>query len=60
MIYTINFEGTRFFTVSVRKEEEGGYSAQCLTPGHSGAISQAETLEDLFVNMADAISLING
>jgi predicted RNase H-like HicB family nuclease len=47
---------SRKFTIIVNKEKEGGYSGQCLEL--PGAISQAETLEELKINMADAINLV--
>lgn len=47
---------SRKFTIIVNKEKEGGYSGQCLEL--PGAISQAETLEELRINMADAINLV--
>jgi predicted RNase H-like HicB family nuclease len=47
---------SRKFTIYYKKEEEGGYSGQCVEL--PGAISQGETLEELKENMKDAISLI--
>ncbi|MEM3007634.1 MAG: type II toxin-antitoxin system HicB family antitoxin [Candidatus Nitrosotenuis sp.] len=47
---------SRKFTIIINKEKEGGYSGQCLEL--PGAISQAETLEELKTNMADAINLV--
>lgn len=47
---------SRKFTILVNKEKEGGYSGQCLEL--PGAISQGETLEELKINMADAINLV--
>jgi predicted RNase H-like HicB family nuclease len=47
---------TREFTIYITKEEEGGYSGQCVEL--PGAISQGETIEELKENMKDAISLI--
>ena len=47
---------SRKFTIIVNKEKEGGYSGQCLEL--PGAISQAETLDELKTNMADAINLV--
>jgi predicted RNase H-like HicB family nuclease len=39
-----------------KKEKEGGYSAQCLEI--SGAITEAETRQELHENMQDAILLV--
>lgn len=47
---------SRKFTIIINKEKEGGYSGQCLEL--PGAISQAETLEELKTNMTDAINLV--
>jgi predicted RNase H-like HicB family nuclease len=47
---------SRTFTIAINKEEEGGYSGQCLEL--PGAISQGETLEELKTNMTDAINLV--
>ncbi|SMH72590.1 conserved protein of unknown function [Candidatus Nitrosotalea okcheonensis] len=47
---------SRKFTILVNKEKEGGYSGQCLEI--PGAISQGEILEELKINMADAINLV--
>lgn len=47
---------SRKFTIIINKEKEGGHSGQCLEL--PGAISQGETLEDLKINMADAINLV--
>ena len=47
---------SRKFTVVVKKEKEGGYSGQCLEL--PGAISQGDTLEELKINMTDAINLV--
>jgi len=41
------------FTVVLRKEEEGGYSAQCLEL--PGAISQGETKKETLTNIREAI-----
>jgi predicted RNase H-like HicB family nuclease len=46
----------RKFRIHVRKEEEGGYSGQCIEL--PAAISQGETLEELKENMKDAILLV--
>jgi predicted RNase H-like HicB family nuclease len=40
-------------TVVLRKEEEGGYSAQCLEL--PGAISQGETRKETLANIREAI-----
>ena len=45
----------REFTITIRKEDEGGYSGQCLEI--PGAISQGESLEELKRNMKEAIGL---
>ena len=44
------------FTILVKKEEEGGYSGQCLEM--PSAISQAETIDELKKNMQEAIELV--
>ncbi|MFZ0511621.1 MAG: type II toxin-antitoxin system HicB family antitoxin [Candidatus Nitrosopolaris sp.] len=44
------------YTIVYTEEVEGGFSGRCLEL--PGAISQGETLEDLKVNMVDAIQLI--
>lgn len=49
---------SRKFTILVNKEKEGGYSGQCLEL--PGAISQGETLDELKINMTDAINLVFG
>ncbi len=41
------------FTVVIREEEEGGYSAQCLEL--PGAVSEGETKEETLRNIRDAI-----
>ena len=41
------------FTVILREEPEGGYSAQCLEL--PGAISQGENREEVLANIKDAI-----
>lgn len=41
------------FTVILRKEEEGGYSVQCLEL--PGAISEGETKKETLKNIRDAI-----
>jgi predicted RNase H-like HicB family nuclease len=41
------------FTVILRKEEEGGYSVQCLEL--PGAISEGETKKEALKNIRDAI-----
>ncbi len=46
---------SRKFTITVQKEDEGGYSGQCLEI--PGAISQGESLEELKKNMKEAIQL---
>ncbi len=44
------------FTVVLEKEEEGGYSVQCLEL--PGAISQGETKEEALRNIKEAIELV--
>jgi predicted RNase H-like HicB family nuclease len=41
------------FTIILRKEEEGGYSAQCLEL--PGCISEGETREEALENIKEAI-----
>jgi predicted RNase H-like HicB family nuclease len=44
------------YTVVYTEEAEGGFSGRCLEL--PGAISQGETLEELRVNITDAIQLM--
>lgn len=44
------------YRVLIEEEREGGYSGRCIEL--PGAISQGETLEELKINMIEAISLI--
>ncbi|MFZ0511774.1 MAG: type II toxin-antitoxin system HicB family antitoxin [Candidatus Nitrosopolaris sp.] len=44
------------YTIVYTEEVEGGFSGRCLEL--PGAISQGETLEELEVNMVDAVQLI--
>lgn len=44
------------YTIILEKEEEGGYSAQCLEL--PGAISQGETKEEALRNIKEAIGLV--
>lgn len=44
------------YTVVLEKEEEGGYSVQCLEL--PGAISQGETKEEALGNIKEAIELV--
>lgn len=44
------------YTVILEKEEEGGYSAQCLEL--PGAISQGETKEEAVRNIKEAIEAV--
>ena len=44
------------YTIIVEKEEEGGYSAQCLEL--PGAISQGETKEEALRNIKEAIEAV--
>jgi predicted RNase H-like HicB family nuclease len=51
-IFVVEVKGRRF-TVILRKEPEGGYSAQCIEL--PGAISQGETREQAIANICEAI-----
>jgi len=44
------------FTILVEKEDEGGYSGQCLEM--PSAISQGETMDELKQNMQEAVELV--
>ena len=44
------------FTILVEKEDEGGYSGQCLEM--PSAISQGETMDELKQNIREAIELV--
>jgi predicted RNase H-like HicB family nuclease len=44
------------YTIILEKEEEGGYSAQCLEL--PGAISQGETKKEALRNIKEAIELV--
>ncbi|MCZ7357331.1 MAG: type II toxin-antitoxin system HicB family antitoxin [Candidatus Methanoperedens sp.] len=44
------------YTIILEKEEEGGYSAQCLEL--PGAISQGETKQEALRNIKEAIELV--
>jgi predicted RNase H-like HicB family nuclease len=44
------------YTIILEKQEEGGYSAQCLEL--PGAISQGETKEEALRNVKEAIELV--
>ena len=44
------------YTIILEKEDEGGYSAQCLEV--PGAISQGETKEETIDNIKEAIELV--
>ncbi|MGB8935208.1 MAG: type II toxin-antitoxin system HicB family antitoxin [Candidatus Nitrosopolaris sp.] len=44
------------YTIIYTEEVEGGFSGRCLEL--PGAISQGETLEELKVNIVDAVQLI--
>jgi predicted RNase H-like HicB family nuclease len=44
------------YTIILEKEEEGGYSAQCLEL--PGAISQGETKEEALRNIKEAIEAV--
>lgn len=45
----------RQFTIIIQKEDEGGYSGQCLEI--PGVISQGESLDELKKNITEAIQL---
>ena len=47
---------TMKYTIILEKEEEGGYSAQCLEL--SGAISQGESKEEALNNIREAIEAV--
>ncbi len=47
--------GDRKFTILIQKEEEGGFSGQCLEI--PGAISQGESVDELKKNMKEAIQM---
>jgi len=47
--------GDRKFTILIQKEEDGGFSGQCLEI--PGAISQGESIEELKKNMKEAIQI---
>ena len=44
------------YTIILEKEEEGGYSAQCLEL--PGAISQGETKEETLKNIEEAVEAV--
>ncbi len=44
------------YTIILEKEEEGGYSAQCLEL--PGAISQGETKEEALKNIEEAVEAV--
>lgn len=44
------------YTIILEREEEGGYSAQCLEL--PGALSQGETKEEALENIKEAIELV--
>ncbi len=52
----IRLNGDRRFTVSLRKEREGGYSVQCLELPQ--AISEGETKAEALANIKEAIELV--
>ncbi len=47
---------SREYTVILKKEEEGGYSARCVEL--PAAITQGETVEETLANAKEAISLV--
>jgi predicted RNase H-like HicB family nuclease len=52
----VDVRGGRRFTVVLRREEEGGYSVQCLELPQ--AISQGETKKEALENIKEAIELV--
>jgi predicted RNase H-like HicB family nuclease len=52
----VDVRGGRRFTVVLRREEEGGYSVQCLELPQ--AISQGDTKKDALENIKEAIELV--
>ena len=52
----IRLNGDRRFTVSLRRETEGGYSVQCLELPQ--AISEGETKKEALANIKEAIELV--
>ena len=54
--YAIRYVPITKYTIVYTEEVECGFSGRCLEL--PGAISQAETLEELEVNMVDAVQLI--
>lgn len=46
----------RKFTIRIQEAPEGGYTGQCMEI--PGAISEGETIEELKVNMTEAIELV--
>ncbi len=56
MAKSIRLNGGHRFTVALRPEREGGYSAQCLEL--PPAISQGETKKEALTNIKEAIELV--
>jgi predicted RNase H-like HicB family nuclease len=48
--------GKRKFTILVQEEAEGGFTGRCLEL--RGAVSYGKTMEELKINMKDAIALV--
>ncbi|MGI0049734.1 MAG: type II toxin-antitoxin system HicB family antitoxin [Nitrososphaera sp.] len=46
----------RKFTIRIQEAPEGGYTGQCIEL--PGAISEGETINELKVNMTEAIQLV--
>ncbi len=46
----------RKFTIRIQEAPDGGYTGQCMEI--PGAISEGETIEELKVNMTEAIELV--
>ena len=56
MKYVVRYAPMTEYTIVYTEEAEGGFSGRCLEL--PGAISQAETLEELERDMTDAVQLI--
>ncbi len=52
----VRLGGGRRFTVSLRRESEGGYSVQCLELPQ--AISEGETKAEALTNIKDVLELV--
>jgi predicted RNase H-like HicB family nuclease len=56
MAKSVRLNGGRRFTVALRREKDGGYSARCLELPQ--AISQGETRKEALTNIKEAIELV--